>query len=440
MACRLAFLLASLPTLACAADPPSANFKAELRELLSVADDRGPQAQSLAQRRFQSAKSLGDEGVAEYAHALVLLRLNKSKEALIALARAGDQKPTPYLPALKAHVAMLLQQKQWTNATAQLDRVGKAILEHAAWWPDEEERASDADWLGRATSVGQLLATSAADIERFTRIDRHLRKTLTDAEKAAYVAGFDAVIRESEELADTAAAAESTAKVTQEAEHATERDKVKTQQSQTKGERENLKLTADEWKKYLDDKLAEFGKQLGLLEKDWNTLDQRRQSLEKSILLAQQEQQMLMLRGQQNTTPRSTSRSVGGNTVVTTTTAQALDRELGIRQQQINRYQADRDRTLTSMNGIYQQAQTQLVQRQALITDYEHATGKLVQKDEALKKWNDRLQQKEKDLATGPKGIAASVQSLEQKRKSVSTYLPMDWEAERQRWLAELGT
>lgn len=106
---------------------------------------------------------------------------------------------------------------------------------------------------------------------------------------------------------------------------------------------------------------------------------------------------------------------------------------MGIRQQQILQYQQDRTRTLTGMNQYYQQALAVINQRQNLVADYERATGQLVQKDESLKKWNDRLQKKEKDVVDGAKGKVAAVQTLDQRRKTVGTYLSTDWEAERQR-------
>jgi len=420
-----------------AAEAPSAALKTELQQLLAVADDRGPQAAALAQRRYQSARAVRDDGRADYAYALVLLRLNKTKEASTLLSRVPDLKPAPYVPALQAHVALLLHQKQWSAAIERMERFGRALADQPGWWEQPDDRTNGAHWLGRAASVGGLVAVSAADVERFARADQQLRGLLPNELRDAYTAGFEAVIRESEQLAETTAATETAAKVAQEAEQDAARTKVKEQQTQAKAERENLKLTAEEWKKYLDDKLADFAKQLGMLEKEWNTQDQRRHSLERLILLAQQQQQLLILQGQQlsgNTKSKSNSTTNANSAVL-----QRIDRELSNLQSQINQYEQDRGRTLAAMNVVYQQAQTGLAQRQALIADYERATGKLVQQDESLKKWNDRLQQKEKDLTGPPKGKAASVQSLERKRKSVGTYLFMDWEAERQRWLEELG-
>ena len=51
-------------------------------------------------------------------------------------------------------------------------------------------------------------------------------------------------------------------------------------------EKENAKKTEQEWKKWLDDMLAASDKQLGQLERDYNFLDQRSQSLLRSYTLA----------------------------------------------------------------------------------------------------------------------------------------------------------
>jgi hypothetical protein len=424
-------------------EPYPAIYKSELQQLLKVADDRGPQAVGNAAKRYQSARNLHDDGSADYAYGLVLLRLNKPKEALTTLARGADVTPAPYLPALRAYVALALQQKQWPGAMERMEKLGRAFAAHPEWWPTPDALSADAQWLGRATALGEVVVTSAADVERFTKLDQSVRSVLPAELRTAYSSGYDAVLTQAEQLADSAAKEESTARVTQEHENEVARDKVKTQQTQAEAERENLKLTSEEWKKFLDDKLAEFSKQLGTLEKQVNQLDQRRQSLERSILLAQQEQQLLIARGQSISSVQSqTSRNTGTNFSANANAQaiQAINQQLDRLQIRINQYQQEHTQVQNQIALGLQQSMQTLNQRQALITNYEQATGKLVQQDESLRKMKDRLSQKEKDLAESPKGKAASVQSLEQKRKSPATYLPMDWEAERQRWLQDLAS
>lgn len=399
-------------------------------ELLRVGDDRRADSAALALRRYQAAQLIQKDPENDYAYALVLLRLTKNKEAVPILAQATRAR---HVSAVQAEVALLLAQKQWTVAAERMERVAGWLNDGQPLLPANADRTQLTEWLGRAVSTGQLISTQATDVQRFQKVDQAIRAKLTDADRAAYSNGFDAVITLEEQLATTADDVEKTATARLEAEREAEKLRLKNEQTQTQGNRENLKLTAEEWKKTLDGKLADFAKQLGLLEKEWNGLDQRRQSLERSITLAQNEQQILSNQAKQ------IRRDADGDRLSAFDQRQLaqIDQELLRREQQIFGYQQDRNQTLTTMNQQYQQALGVIQQRQVLVNDYEKATGQLVQKDESLKKWNDRLQKKEKTLSEPPKGKPAAVAAIDQKRKTVSTFLPTDWEGERQRLLAE---
>ncbi len=437
---RLHNLLISLGVIALAlacrsansAEKPSEKATQEaLHTLLLTADHRGAQSVGLALRRYQTAKTLQDDSETSYAYAIVLLRLNKPKEALAQLAHASKDQ---HVSAAQAQITLLMSQRQWTAATELIEKYSDWLRDDNPRWNDNEARDQFAEWIGRAISVGQIVGTSAAEVDRFSKLDGRVRGLMPLTRRAAYIRGFDGVLSEEENLANTTDVVQTEEEKKRDEAIAAEKERLKNEKDKTKGDRENLKQTAEEWKKTLDGKLAEFGKNLGLLEKEWNTLDQRRQSVERSILAAQQEQQLSL-----NRYEALQANSTNGNQGVSNSRAQAqmqqLDREMGTRQQQILQYQQDRNRTLTGMNQFYQQAQVMINQRQALVADYERATGQLVQKDESLKKWNDRLQKKEKDVVDGAKGKLAAVQSLDQRRKTVGTYLSTDWEAERQRLL-----
>lgn len=426
-------LLAFGATIALGADGSSAdkNVNDALHTLLLTANDRSPASVGLAFRRYQAAKALRDGPDTAYAYGIVLLRLNKTREALPFLAQAADKQ---HISAAQAYITLLLSQKQWTVAIDRIEKSVDWLREDNPNWKSADARDEFAEWIGRALSTGQQVANTVAELERLHEAEQRVRALMPVNHREAYIRGFEAVINESENLANTTASVQTAEQEKQEAAAEAEKAQLRGEQAKTKGDRENLKLTAEEWKKTLDNKLAEFGKSLGLLEKEWNTLDQRRQSLERSILATQQEFQVLMnqYEGLRNNGNNNGNARNGLNQ----TRLQQIDRELGIRQQQILQYQQDRNRTVTGMNQFYQQALVVLNQRQALVADYERATGQLVQKDESLKKWNDRLVKKEKDAEDNAKAKPGAVQTLEQRQKSVGTYLSTDWEAERQRLLA----
>lgn len=424
-------LFSTAPSLAAEAASPDRATLDALHSLLLTADDRGPASAGLALRRYQSAKAQRDDADTAYAYAIVLLRLNKTKDAMPLLAQAADKQ---HLDAAKAHLTLLLGQKQWTVFTDRVVKYANWLSDDSPQWKTTAARDEYAEWLGRALSVSQQIATTTIELDRLHKIEQAVRGTIPGDQREAYIRGFDAVITESENLANTTEAVQSVEQQKQEQAAEAEKARLRDEQAKAKGDRENLKLTAEEWKKTLDKKLAEFSKQLGLLEKEWNTLDQRRQSLERSIIAAQQSFQVLL--NQYEAIRNNGNNNGRPNNGLNQTRLQQLDREMGTRQQQILQYQQDRNQTITSMNQFHQQAQVLLNQRQAFVADYERATGQLVQKDESLKKWNDRLVKKEKDADENAKAKPAAVQTLEQKRRSVSTYLSTDWEAERQRLLA----
>jgi chromosome segregation ATPase len=198
-------------------------------------------------------------------------------------------------------------------------------------------------------------------------------------------------------------------------------------------QKENLKAAAGDWKKLYDDQMTEFSKQLGKLEKDWNGLDNRRQSLERSILLTQQEislmmQQIDQINSQANQTNRNNNGIPTGLDLRAT-----FNQQLGQRQAALIQYQFDWNRTVGQQNQMQQQAVGLLNQRQSAVADYQQRTGQLVQHDGQLDKWNKRLNDQATDLEEPPTGKTAQTRSLQQKLKSAAAYLPWDWEAERQR-------
>jgi hypothetical protein len=425
--CVVATLANSAVTLA--ADTPA--LRQAMRQLLEVADERGPTAFAQAQRRFQAARgATPDTRPVQFAYGVVLQRLHRPKEATAAFADAAKHATGAYPPAYEAWVSSLLAARQWTSAAEALRNYGGILVDKPELWSDAKDRRASADWLGRAVSASILVAPQGNDVQRFATVDERLRKELTTDVSVDYLRGFEEVIQLHEQLADSGEKSRQEAKVTQEKEREEERVLVKDQQGQVTSQRENLKLTADEWKKRLDEKQSEFAKQLGQFEKEWITHDQKRQSVDRSIFLAQQEATLLTNQYQ----------ALSGNerpSVVERLRMQQIDGQLNQRAQQLIQYQLERDRTLAAMQTVYQQAAAVLAQRQALIQDYERATGQLVKQDESLRKWNDRLAKQKTALEETPTGKTATTQQIDQKLRSIGTYLPADWEAIRQRLLAE---
>ncbi|MDZ4685986.1 MAG: hypothetical protein SH850_13035 [Planctomycetaceae bacterium] len=425
-----------------AAEESSDAARAAQRRLLESADQRGQSAPAEARKRFDSASALADDDrPARYAYGVVLVRLHKAKEALAEFQEAALSDKGLYPPALRAAVFLQLTGHDWKTAADLTRRLGDALVNAPDAWDTDAEWSADARWLGETVSAAQWLVSTAGDVKLWADVDQQLRTALPGDLRTEYVAGFDIVVQRHTELTAKAEAVRQDAVDTEGEKNEAVRKEVLTAKQKVVAQRENLKAAAGDWKKLYDDQMAEFGKELGKLEKDWNSLDTRRQSLEKSIVLTQQEivlmQQQLDRINSQNNNRRNNN---GTGATFGLDLVQTYNVQLGQRQASLIQYQFDWNRTNTQQNQAQQQAAGLLNQRQSAIADYQQRTGQLVDQDGQLDKWNGRLAKQAAELDEPPTGQNAQTRSMQQKLKTVGAYVLWDWEAERQRLLKEAAT
>jgi hypothetical protein len=84
-------------------------------------------------------------------------------------------------------------------------------------------------------------------------------------------------------------------------------------------------------------------------------------------------------------------------------------------------------------------ARAVLGQRQVAIAQYQRATGQLVKKSESLKAWEKRLAAEAKSAAEPATGKTARDRAIGTTAASLSTYVPMNLDHEKQRLLESLG-
>jgi len=422
-----------------AAEESSDAARAAQRRLLEIADQRGPTAAAEARKRFDSASALADDDrEPRYAYGVVLVRLHKAKEALAEFQTAAISDQGLYPPALRAAVFLQLTGHDWKSAADLTRRLGDALVNAPDAWDTDVAWSADARWLGETVSAAQWLVSTAGDVKLWADVDQQLRTALPGDLRIEYVAGFDAVVQRHSELTAKVEAVRQDAVVAEGEKNEAVRKEVQTAKQKVAAQRENLKAAAGDWKKLYEDQMAEFGKQLGKLEKDWNSLDNRRQSLERSILLAQQEialmQQQMDRINSQNNNRRNNN---GTGATFGLDLAQTFNVQMGQRQASLIQYQFDWNRTNAQQNQVQQQADGLLNQRQSAIADYQQRTGQLVEQDGQLDKWNGRLAKQAAELDEPLTGENGQTRSLQQKLKTVGAYVPWDWEAERQRLLKE---
>lgn len=404
-----------------------------LVRLLDAAELKGRFAPAQAEQRFEAARAASnDDRLVHYAYGIVLSRLLKFPEAQSQFALAADSPNGPYPPAYRAALYLELQLRRWQSASKTALTFGGAITKSPDAWANDEDRAVDARWLGQATSAGQLLASNVLDVRAWIDVDRQLRQELAAEFLDAYSTGFEETLELRSQLVEQTEESRVNAQQKLAEAQEVERRKLAERQRETESSRVNLKEVAQGNKEAFNKQLGEFSKQLGLLENRWNQLDERRQLVERSIILLGQELTVLQ-QNYQNILNQD--RDPQNPNARTRLRLQGIDQQIARCQLQSLEYQAERDRTIASLRNVQGQANTLLAQRQAAVADYEKQTGEILKRDEQLEKWNQRIIKKAEELEDTPAGNTAEVKHRERKLQTIGAYLSLDWETERQRLL-----
>ena len=191
--------------------------------------------------------------------------------------------------------------------------------------------------------------------------------------------------------------------------------------------REQLKLTAAEWEKKLEKELGDFAREIGSAHRDYQLLEQKRASLNRSIELVLQEQTALDLSIQ--------------NLPDAQYNASTILIERNRLMAQYNRDQAELRDTLVELQQVSALGQQLLQARQALINAYQKATGKLVQQDKKLDTLAKRLAKSQQELESDELALkdSAEIRKLKLRMKYFNTFVPFDWNAERQMLIGSLN-
>lgn len=418
-------------------DSPAA--ESAMLRLLEVTSAQGRSALTEAGRRHDVARGIAPEDPrVPYAYGVVLANLHQlgAAQQQFTAARETDQPPFP--PAWRAGLTLALLQRQWLPAADLAERFGRVLGDPAAAWPRPEDQLRDARWLGSAVAAAQSLVVQVDEVKRWLTVDAQIRQGLPAVVRTAYEAGFDATLDEHAKLSAALEIARNAARDDQELQQMVEQQRARDQKRVNDNTRGQLQVVAAGQEKSFEEQMVEFGKQLGTLEREWNRLSNRRQALQRSILLVEQEifllrQQLDMVsqQNQGNLTPGFRTPRPG--------LAASIDQQIGVRVNQLLQYQAEDGRTLAEMVPVQQRAMAVLAERQAATQEHERRTGELTARDEQLEKWKQQLEKKIVELDAPAKGLSPEVKALEQRLKNLGTYIPVNWNAERERFLQDLS-
>jgi tetratricopeptide (TPR) repeat protein len=185
--------------------------------------------------------------------------------------------------------------------------------------------------------------------------------------------------------------------------------------------------TKEEWKAWIDDLLGKFDKQLGLLDRDFQSLSQRADGLNRSY--AQANAQLTAARANM---PLMHRMGPVGMTM--------MKEQMVAYSDQMTAYQVEYNVVVGRMADVAERASGIADRRANAIARYEKETGDTIPKNPDLDKWATRLSSKRPKLATKPAAKTAKKDPADKKRvPTLKSLMPLDLEQERDGVLAFFG-
>ena len=397
-----------------------------VRKMLEIGFTRGRSNLDAADSFFQTAQRTSDHDPRiHYCYGLVLLKQLRSSDALRQFKLACDEPAETYAPSLQATSWLLLRTRKHADALDHLSSLARVIERVEAVGLDEQKATETAEWIGRCAGSLELLLKSNKDKQLLERQEHQIRKALSTEHLKAYDQGKSKVRDQFRQLAEQRNFAaqqttESQLKVQQQR-------KVESDQEQNTldGKRVQLKTTAEQWKKWLDEQLSASDAQLATLEKSRRYLESRRQSLSRSMLSLRQEITLRSVRQRPSRVSQKRLPRAG---------VDALERE-----NQMTAYKNEYQRTSSQISAVQMNTFAVFQKRRAIINRYQQATGRLAKQDKVIDSRSRRLDIKNQKLGKVDNGKSARTRSLARRSQSIGTYVPFDIEAEKERLLKEFS-
>lgn len=397
--------------------------------LLEEGYQTGPKHLQAAQKKFDSARLLApaDPRIG-YAWGLVLLRHNQSKQAIAQFETAVGRTGVRYWPAWQALIGTQLAEKQYEKGLARLEEFAELVRGDGQSAEPTDGQRDAARWMGQVLAALDKTTTVVKTRDLFEASEDRLRETLGSELGADFNVGQEMMAsRHAALLEERGLAAEK--KQTRRRE--SQKNKLGSDLKDLEKQKESTTKSVEEWKKWLDDKLTDVDKQIGRLEKDYQRLQDRCQSLEQSMLLLTRELTSLEL--QINSNPANQQGAITQRRMI----AQQL---LMQRQNQMLAYESEYNASIVQMAQTAQMGQNVMQERAGVVQKYEKATGDLVKKNADIEKWSTRVADRKKKLDAQPVGKAKAARVRpDQKTVSFRTLTLLDLELEKARLLEAYG-
>jgi hypothetical protein len=408
---------------------------AELKDAFDGGYVVGPKSARDAAGRLEKLRRLAPADVRiDYAHGLILVKQSQNQQANARFEAAITRPGSPYWPTWKGAIWTHLLDKRYEQAMSRLVEFSVLVATpeiaaaanssvEADDTPDvtDEQRAA-ARWIGQILEAISLIPDPKRPAALIEDRESRILDALGDDLAFSVEEGRELVrvrVAELDLAADTAR--DTTVQV------AKRRKTDKLLDALDKG---NVPQTPEEWKKWIDDLLTTFDKQLAQLDREYLNLQKRAEGLERSYVQSNQ----LLIAAKANRT-LAHQQQAGPMGFVYWTEQMAIHTDAMMACQ--NEYNV----VVDQLPAVARRATDLANLRATAIERYEKATGDTIPKNPDLDKWTTRLSDKRAKLATAkPAGKAAAKSGTGPKRPpTLKSLVPIDLERERDAVLASYG-
>lgn len=409
----------------------------QLKEAFAVGFQVGPRSAQAAQERLVQIRNLvPDDPRIDYSQGLVLVRQSQIKQALVQFEAAIAQNGPPLWPAWKAAIWSQFIDNQFEAGLNRLVEFAMLVYGNGPGGPGADEESDEvrefsesqrdaARWIGQLLeALAQLPAAQkykALIAERETRMIDALGEELA----LSVDDGRELLRARAQELGLAADVARDTAG------QIAKRRKLDKELDAITKDKGPAPETPEEWKKWIDDVLPKFDKQLGPIDREFQSLKQRSDSLES--LYAQAGAQLVATKASMSVAHHTGSRF----------NMPFLKDQLVACNDQMIAYQVEYDVVSGQMSTVAQRAAGIANRRSAAITRYEKETGDTIKKNPDFDKWATWLNAKRPKLAAkavnNKKSGSDKADAAKKRAPTLKSLMPFDLEHERDEILASFG-
>lgn len=402
---------------------------AAMQHLLETGLQNGEAAYRQADRQWRQHRiRFAKNARWHYAWGLVLRHHSRNAEAERVFLQATKFSRPPYYPAWQAGIWLKFVRQDFSGGLRQLEQlIATLARETSRRVPSPaEERA--ARWIGRALAALENVSLSKREKTKLPAVLRRADTLLKGKLQISYQAGRQDIVRTVQQL-DTRKLKLELASKKRDLQRKQKKEKqIASKKSEVNARKKSLKLTAEQWKSWLERQTETARTDLKKVVSELALLAQRRQTIARAIQLSQQEQSNLLALLRLRSISRRSS----------VLQQQRVEAMVAQRQQDILKYQLQDLKTWQEIQMVRARGAAVLNRYRKARQQFAKATGQLVRQNSALQRLSLQLKEQERNLQRKSPNHLRSVALMNQQQRRFSTYVPFDLQKEKQRLLDSL--